>query len=706
MPTPFISLVLLFLAFAVLWISHHLGDAVGSPALATVCCLFGLLSGAFGGTRSSSSSSSSSRGALHSRDSHLSGNRPSAQKLSTPSHTHSVEAAQRHGEARRSVLRESVQQLRELLGPTCEIGEERAVRFIAANKGNIDKAARQYRDFLDWRARERVDDVLHEAPYPSKVQEVLDRGYDPVLLDGYDLHGRPVMLIRVGGLDVPALRNLGVTTAMLVRRHIKAMEELERAIDSSPDPYGGGHLLLLDIGGCTVGKFLYAYAFWREIARIGQHFYPECLGGLAIIRAAGAAAWAVGKVKSVLDPETSAKIQMYYGEQTLSALRAHLPQSTRLPISASAELGPWPAEQAAVSKASGGEVTQTPLGPMQSPTWEAAASSPAHTPTSSSGGTSGPRHRRHPSYPADRRQRALERLPELRAQLELMTPPLTSGQRAWCCDATLLRYLAYNEVRNDASGVGRGVGGITSSQQSSPGAPSGPRGGGGIGGTSKPSATVQKTLSALQSTLRWRDSMGFDPDPATAPPRVCEQCAADQDSHCFFSIGHDRRGWEVIYCCPPRSRLKDPASSSMHAFKCFEAIDARAPDGRGTGKFVMAVDLHGLGFSDLNPQTALTTTSAILAHYVGQIGQVVILDAPFAFKGIWAMLSSMLDATNAARVQMLRGEAMGRYFAQHLTEDQANFMQEVLKMKAVPGSLPPTVHKLRMPLDTRCASRE
>ena len=214
-------------------------------------------------------------------------------------------------------MRESVQQLREVLGRTCEISEERAVRFISANKGNIDKAARQYRDFLDWRARERVDDVLREAPYPSNVQEVLNRGYDPVLLDGYDLQGRPVMLIRVGGLDVPVLRNFGVTTAMLVRRHIKAMEELERAIDASPDPYGGGHLLLLDIGGCTVGKFLYAYAVWRDV-RIGA-VLPECLGGLAIIRAAGAAAWAVGKVKSVLDPETSAKIQMYYGEQTPTA---------------------------------------------------------------------------------------------------------------------------------------------------------------------------------------------------------------------------------------------------------------------------------------------------------------------------------------------------------------------------------------------------
>ena len=253
--------------------------------------------------------------------------------------------------------------------------------------------------------------------------------------------------------------------------------------------------------------------------------------------------------------------------------------------------------------------------------------------------------------------------------LDASQPALTAGQRAFCTEATLLRYLAYHDKQSDKQADPTGA------------------------------KTASKAHAALQATLKWRGAQGFDPDPADKVPRRCEQCEQDPNSHCFFSIGLDKRGWEVIYCCPPRSRLKDPASSSAHAFKCFEAVADRAPGGVGTGKFLMCVDLHGLGFSDLNPATAMMTTTAILSHYVGQIGQICILDAPFTFKGLWAMISGMLDAVNAAKIQMLRGEAMTSYFTAYFTEPQAQYMREVLQMKAVPGSLPACTQALRMPLD-------
>ena len=48
---------------------------------------------------------------------------------------------------------------------------------------------------------------------------------------------------------------------------------------------------------------------------------------------------------------------------------------------------------------------------------------------------------------------------------------------------------------------------------------------------------------------------------------------------------------------------------------------------------------------------------------------------------------------------MLRGEAMSEYFARYLSDEQAGYMREVLSMKAVPGSLPASAERLRMPLD-------
>ena len=129
------------------------------------------------------------------------------------------------------------------------------------------------------------------------------------------------------------------------------------------------------------------------------------------------------------------------------------------------------------------------------------------------------------------------RVHDLKALLEQQPNALTPGQRRFCCDGTLARI--------DRAHCG----------------------------DSKPAS---KALGSVLSTLKWREAQGFDPDPAAAPPRCCEYCDKDDTSHCFFSIGQDQRGWEVLYCCPPRSRLKDPASSSAHAFKCIEAAMERA----------------------------------------------------------------------------------------------------------------------------------
>ena len=567
-------------------------------------------------------------------------------------------------------------QLRLAVEPNA-ISDEHVVRFLVANRGNVPKAAQQYRDYLAWRRQERIDAVRTEGPCAPEVEAALEAGFNPQLLDGLDARGRPVMVISIDGLDTPALRKLGVTIPILIRRHVKVMEALERRIDAAPDPFAG-HLLILDIGGSTLGKFLGAWSLWREFARIGQQFYPECLGALCIVRGSGAAGWCVDKVKRVLHYETQQKMQLYFGEDATPALRDHLPPTTKLPPGS--PLGAWPAvptpSLAAPRRVGGLSLSSPSIGPADVSTDETSGQAPARNPVAS------PLRKGDP-----RRARALATLPELRAMLEAAVPPLTAGQWAFCTEGTLLRYISYH----DRGGSNKASGDATPLAEA-PAAADGKRPG--------EAKEVARAYSALQDTLKWRAAQGFDPDPISKQPRCCEQCDADPMAHCFFSIGHDQRGWEVIYCCPPRSRLKDPLSSSTHAFKCFEAIADRARDGPGTSKFVMCVDLHGLGFSDLNPATAMTTTSAILAHYVGQIGQICILDAPFAFKGLWSVLSGMLDATNAARVQMLRGEAMGAYFRAHFTDAQAAWCTEVLKMKAVPGNLPDSTPSLRMPLDT------
>ena len=99
------------------------------------------------------------------------------------------------------------------------------------------------------------------------------------LIDGYDLQNRPVMIANLGNVDISRQKAMGLTVAMMVRRHAKAMEQLLKRIEDAPNPHAG-HLLIFDIGGCTVTKFIRAWPFIREVAHMGQAYYPEVLGKL------------------------------------------------------------------------------------------------------------------------------------------------------------------------------------------------------------------------------------------------------------------------------------------------------------------------------------------------------------------------------------------------------------------------------------------
>ena len=155
-------------------------------------------------------------------------------------------------------------------------------RFLKANDGHVRKAAKQYRKFIAWRAAERIDEVLSEPPHEEAVEYELRR-VSMRLLEGYDLKERPVMVAALGKVDITELKKKGVTLQMMVRRHARAMEQLVKRVEEAPNPHAG-HLLMFDLAGCTLSKFFWAWTYIREVAHMGQAYYPEVLGKLCFVR--------------------------------------------------------------------------------------------------------------------------------------------------------------------------------------------------------------------------------------------------------------------------------------------------------------------------------------------------------------------------------------------------------------------------------------
>ena len=188
---------------------------------------------------------------------------------------------------------------------------------------------------------------------------------------------------------------------------------------------------------------------------------------------------------------------------------------------------------------------------------------------------------------------------------------------------------------------------------------------------------IKAASEAIAATVRWRAEFG------ASELRSCECCDKDPFAHCLFSIGTDRRGWEVAYSCAGRTTKKDPTTISRHLVAFLEETFARAE--RPPTHFGILLDLHGLGVGDLDPRVAVRAITILLTHYPDRVGQVAIVDAPWFFSGIWSILCKAIDPLSQQKARFLtRGAQTEEYLSTYLTPAQGQFMREMLTRRARP----------------------
>ena len=180
--------------------------------------------------------------------------------------------------------------------------------------------------------------------------------------------------------------------------------------------------------------------------------------------------------------------------------------------------------------------------------------------------------------------------------------------------------------------------------------------------------------NSLAATLRWRADFG------ASTLHTCAVCDVDPFAHCLFSIGVDRRGWEVAYSCAGRTTKKDATSICRHLVAFLEAIFERP---NPPTHFCLLLDLHGLGVGDLDPRVAIRAITILLSHYPDRVGQVALVDAPWFFSAIWSVLCKAIDPLSQQKALMLsRGAPTEDHLQRYLSDEQAQFMREMLNLRA------------------------
>jgi hypothetical protein len=198
----------------------------------------------------------------------------------------------------------AVQRLSERLPPEYSAASRviTACRFLIGRKGDEIRAAHAIDEYVRWRAT-----LEGEPVHSPEVELAISQIYSPTLLHTRDARGRPVVIAKIGRIDVCLAASRNISISMLLRRHISTLDKINAAIEASPEPLAG-HLLIQDLAGCSVSKFVRARTLFKRMLRIDQLYYPEMLGDMVCLHAPKLATWAFGQIRTWIDPTTADKI--------------------------------------------------------------------------------------------------------------------------------------------------------------------------------------------------------------------------------------------------------------------------------------------------------------------------------------------------------------------------------------------------------------
>lgn len=198
-------------------------------------------------------------------------------------------------------------------------------------------------------------------------------------------------------------------------------------------------------------------------------------------------------------------------------------------------------------------------------------------------------------------------------------------------------------------------------------------------------------LTMLQATLEWRTANIDSRLQATSAeeyvPPCCQPCVESADAHCFFHLGTDVNGWHVIYSCAARAKNKVVIDNALHmAFELERLFDGN----RAPGRMTWIIDLAGFSARDLNPSMALGTLPMFSNHYPERMGQIVCVNVPLLFFGLYRVVTPMMDPVTRSKVVLLRSEAARQQYAtvkwsgEHRDAFRV-WIDEMLKMPPKPG---------------------
>jgi len=182
------------------------------------------------------------------------------------------------------------------------------IRYLKANKYDVDKTYVKFLKFLEWRNENNVDNVLWEKENDPGLKQVYDVW--PVVLHKTDNEGLPVLYEKIGPADVKGMFQAYPDVKYWIRNHILMHEQTNHLIFTEYDqvltkPYQG-IIFIEDLKGLSWRHWYSpAISVMKAVSEIDTEYYPHAVRKLYVINAPSIFTWMWKLVKPWLDPFTA-----------------------------------------------------------------------------------------------------------------------------------------------------------------------------------------------------------------------------------------------------------------------------------------------------------------------------------------------------------------------------------------------------------------
>jgi len=196
------------------------------------------------------------------------------------------------------------------------------VRFVTAEKGDVEKARERWEKTNEWRVKQHVDNILEE---PQERFDMIKQSYSHAF-HGTSKEGDLVYYDKPGTIDWKGIENQKIELEDMIRHIVFIQEFIWNVLKNNET---AKIVSVIDISGMSMSLHGPGMELLKAVLAIMEAHYPERAMHIFIINVpfGFSTMWKV--VSRFIDPETRKKIHIEHGNGVISALAKVIDDSER-----------------------------------------------------------------------------------------------------------------------------------------------------------------------------------------------------------------------------------------------------------------------------------------------------------------------------------------------------------------------------------------